>query len=82
MNVSSPNTPGLRSLQGKEDLCNLLTAVKQSRDEIKWSELQRQQPPLLVKIAPDLTPEDIKDVADVVCLFMVLLECVVDLLFL
>eukprot|EP00051_Salpingoeca_urceolata_P012094 m.150284 g.150284 ORF g.150284 m.150284 type:complete len:199 (+) comp17374_c0_seq4:498-1094(+) len=52
VNVSSPNTPGLRSLQGKEQLRGLLSSVKEAREELDWSD--RRKPPLLVKIAPDL----------------------------
>lgn len=55
VNVSSPNTPGLRSLQAVEELRPLLTAV---REAIVGNV------PLLVKIAPDLADEDIDDVAD------------------
>src|SRR5690242_3694001 len=46
VNVSSPNTPGLRDLQGEERLVGILDAVAAVR--------QPGQPPLLVKIAPDL----------------------------
>lgn len=62
VNVSSPNTPGLRALQGRESLEQLLKAVlaalpsKRSKDH---------RPPLLLKIAPDLTDEDKQDIADV-----------------
>lgn len=54
INVSSPNTPGLRALQGKQILEDLLTQVKIARDKLP------NVPPLLVKIAPDLTSEDKK----------------------
>jgi len=60
INVSSPNTPGLRSLQGKQALSDLLKKVLKSRKELP------NCPPLLVKIAPDLTAEDKEDIADVV----------------
>ncbi len=59
VNVSSPNTPGLRALQGKEALRELVVAVRAERDKLG---LERP-PPLLVKVAPDLTPEDEADVA-------------------
>lgn len=52
VNVSSPNTPGLRSLQAVESLRPLLTAVKDAAEDT----------PLLVKIAPDLSDDDIRDV--------------------
>jgi dihydroorotate dehydrogenase len=58
VNVSSPNTPGLRNLQAVELLRPLLTAVK--------AELAILSPrrPLLVKIAPDLSDADIDAIAD------------------
>ena len=58
VNVSSPNTPGLRNLQTVELLRPLLAAVK--------AELGRVEPrrPLLVKIAPDLNDEDIDAIAE------------------
>ncbi|GAB6054191.1 quinone-dependent dihydroorotate dehydrogenase [Magnetospira thiophila] len=60
VNVSSPNTPGLRALQGRAELAALLTAVKAARDSLD------ERPPLLLKIAPDLTGEDKADIAAVV----------------
>jgi dihydroorotate dehydrogenase len=53
VNVSSPNTPGLRSLQAVERLEPLLEAVRRVADC-----------PLLVKIAPDLADDDVHDVAE------------------
>ncbi|GAA2197244.1 quinone-dependent dihydroorotate dehydrogenase [Sinomonas flava] len=58
VNVSSPNTPGLRLLQSAESLRPLLAAV---REESEWAAGRRV--PLLVKIAPDLSDEDVDDVA-------------------
>lgn len=58
VNVSSPNTPGLRELQEKESLRKILThlqAINITQPETK---------PLLLKIAPDLTQEQIDDVID------------------
>ena len=54
VNVSSPNTPGLRSLQSIDALKPILQAVTQ----------QAQGKPVLVKIAPDLADEDVLAVAD------------------
>lgn len=54
VNVSSPNTPGLRSLQGIESLKPILEAVL----------IQANGKPVLVKIAPDLADDDIRDIAD------------------
>ncbi|KAL3663551.1 hypothetical protein V7S43_011438 [Phytophthora oleae] len=63
VNVSSPNTPGLRTLQGKIQLQNLLVRVLKARDEVVAQE--KRNIPLLVKIAPDLTEDDKQDIADV-----------------
>jgi dihydroorotate dehydrogenase len=59
INVSSPNTPGLRALQGRQALADLLDAVRSALAT------EGRQPPLLVKIAPDLTSEDMTDIAAV-----------------
>lgn len=59
VNVSSPNTPGLRDLQGVERLRPLLVAVREALAEAGHPNL-----PLLVKIAPDLADEDVDAVAD------------------
>lgn len=58
VNVSSPNTPGLRSLQAVEQLEPIVAAVRAALREVGAS------PPLLVKIAPDLADEDVDAVAD------------------
>ena len=60
VNVSSPNTPGLRSLQAVDRLEPLLRAVRRRADEVTPG----RRVPLLVKIAPDLADEDVLDVAD------------------
>ncbi|XP_071957812.1 dihydroorotate dehydrogenase (quinone), mitochondrial-like isoform X1 [Antedon mediterranea] len=60
VNVSSPNTPGLRELQGKKQLQELIINVLKARDSLL------SKPPVLIKIAPDLTSKDKKDIADVV----------------
>jgi dihydroorotate dehydrogenase len=63
-NISSPNTPGLRDLQRKERLVELLAAVLAARDAAgKASSLKT---PLLVKVAPDLDEAQIRDIADAV----------------
>ena len=59
VNVSSPNTPGLRALQGKAPLAELLRAVK-----VAIGKLERHLP-LLLKVAPDLTDDDKRDIAAV-----------------
>ncbi|EST39552.1 diguanylate cyclase [Streptomycetaceae bacterium MP113-05] len=60
VNVSSPNTPGLRNLQATEQLRPLLTAVREAADRT----VTGRRVPLLVKIAPDLADEDVDAVAD------------------
>lgn len=60
INVSSPNTPGLRQLQDKGPLTDIVQAVNEAMDGIG------QRKPLFVKIAPDLTNEAINDVIRVV----------------
>ncbi len=60
VNVSSPNTPGLRNLQATESLRPLLTAVREAADR----SVEGRRVPLLVKIAPDLADEDVDAVAD------------------
>jgi dihydroorotate dehydrogenase len=59
VNVSSPNTPGLRDLQAVDKLKPLLSAVRSALDETS----PRRRVPLLVKIAPDLADTDIDAVA-------------------
>jgi len=60
INVSSPNTPGLRALQGREILQKLLQEVVEERDRIKSPE---GLPRLAVKVACDLNEEELGDVA-------------------
>lgn len=62
INVSSPNTPGLRGLQKKEELEHLISHVLEARNGLDVPKL----PPLLLKIAPDLSEEEKKDIASVV----------------
>lgn len=60
VNVSSPNTPGLRGLQAPGKLGPILVAVRTALDQAS----PRRRVPLLVKIAPDLTDQDVDAVAD------------------
>jgi dihydroorotate dehydrogenase len=60
VNVSSPNTPNLRELQDKEPLTALLQRLQ---DENKTKSRQK---PILLKIAPDLTDEQLLDIIDIV----------------
>jgi len=59
VNVSSPNTPGLRGLQDRDELERLLAALTQMRNRLGLSV------PILVKIAPDLDGHALDDIADV-----------------
>lgn len=56
INISSPNTPGLRNLQGKADLQRLLDRLNKAR---------KPNLPMLLKIAPDLSLDELQDVASV-----------------
>ena len=60
LNVSSPNTVGLRRLQGRELLENLLGHINLERGT--WN----LKPPILVKISPDLTDEELDDTVGVI----------------
>lgn len=60
VNVSSPNTPNLRALQDKEPLTELLQTL-QNKNLAK-----PKQKPILLKIAPDLTDEQLLDIIDIV----------------
>ena len=60
VNVSSPNTPGLRDLQEKEPLTRLLNALQ----ELNNKNINRK--PILLKIAPDLTNEQLNDIIQIV----------------
>jgi len=57
VNVSSPNTPGLRSLQEKEPLTHLLTTLQQHNQKAK---------PVFLKIAPDLTLQQLDEIAEII----------------
>lgn len=60
VNVSSPNTPGLRALQDKEPLTKLLTEV------MALNNAKPSPKPVLLKIAPDLTDEQITEIVEIV----------------
>ncbi|WP_278234683.1 quinone-dependent dihydroorotate dehydrogenase [Isoptericola sp. AK164] len=65
VNVSSPNTPGLRDLQTTAELRPILVAARTAADEATRAAGVRRTP-LLVKIAPDLADEDVDAAADLV----------------
>ncbi len=60
VNVSSPNTPGLRDLQEKEPLKHILNTLQQLNTE------KASQKPILLKIAPDLTDSQLDDIVEIV----------------
>lgn len=61
INISSPNTPGLRNLQYGEALDALLRGLKQQQEEL--AQRHGRYVPILVKIAPDLSDEELQDIA-------------------
>ncbi|MGN5954271.1 quinone-dependent dihydroorotate dehydrogenase [Sphingobacterium lactis] len=60
VNVSSPNTPGLRDLQEKEPLKNILRTLQNLNEE------KESPKPILLKIAPDLTDSQLDDIVEIV----------------
>jgi dihydroorotate dehydrogenase len=62
VNISSPNTPGLRQLQQADQLDSMLKALKTAQQEL--ASKHNKYVPLVVKIAPDLTEEEVKDIAN------------------
>ena len=62
VNISSPNTPNLRQLQYGEALDELLKVLKERQKEL--AEQHKKYVPLAVKIAPDLTSDELKQVAE------------------
>jgi dihydroorotate dehydrogenase len=61
INISSPNTAGLRSLQDRDALEDFLSQIADERK--KLSSRHGKRVPLVLKVAPDLTPEDIPSIA-------------------
>lgn len=57
VNISSPNTPGLRALQSRAELGALLVRVNEARSK------QSTKPPMLLKVAPDLRDDELEDIA-------------------
>ena len=66
VNVSSPNTPQLRDLQQSEQLSSLLTALQQRNRELQQAHRRERPMPLLVKLSPDLTQEQLELCVDVI----------------
>lgn len=67
VNLSSPNTPGLRDLQFGEPLKHLLETLK--NEQQKLSEEHGKKVPMLIKVAPDMSAADIEDVAGALLAF-------------
>ncbi len=69
MNVSSPNTPGLRELQARPRLVELIEQAQAARASATAAGARESGrapgPPLLLKIAPDLSEEELRDIAEV-----------------
>lgn len=68
VNISSPNTPGLRNLQAKDELKKLLEPIMETNTK-------KLNKPIALKIAPDITEEEAQDIVDVV--FDVGISCIV-----
>lgn len=68
VNVSSPNTPGLRGLQSRGLLEELLVGITKERDALPMEvqTLTRRRPRIVLKIAPDLNDAELKDIAEAV----------------
>lgn len=64
INISSPNTPNLRSLQEANQLESLLKNILEEKSEL--DKFHKEKKPLLVKIAPDLNDQEIENIAKVV----------------
>lgn len=66
VNVSSPNTPGLRELQDKEPLTELLRELKKENRKIAAKQNDGKEKPILLKIAPDLSDSQLMDIIAIV----------------
>lgn len=65
VNVSSPNTPRLRELQQSQQLDSLLQALQKRNKELATEQSRNAEMPILVKLSPDLTDEELQDIVDV-----------------
>ncbi len=69
VNISSPNTPGLRSLQNEDALESLLKGIMSEAHALQ--DKTGKKTPIALKIAPDLTPESIKPIADLLVTYQI-----------
>lgn len=67
MNISSPNTKNLRQLQQGDELKKLVSSMKE--EQLKLQTQHGRYVPLVLKIAPDLTPEEVRDIANLLMHF-------------
>ncbi|SNZ00253.1 quinone-dependent dihydroorotate dehydrogenase [Flagellimonas pacifica] len=65
VNVSSPNTPGLRELQDKEPLTDLLKKLKRQSRKLA-NKHEEKEKPILLKIAPDLSDDQLMDIISII----------------
>lgn len=63
INVSSPNTPGLRDMQHKDKLYDLLSATLKARNSLSP---EKHKPPILLKLAPDLSDQELNELVAVI----------------
>jgi dihydroorotate dehydrogenase len=63
VNLSSPNTPGLRALQGREEMEELVVRVLDARRRVAPG--LTRPPPILAKVGPDLGEQELRDIAEV-----------------
>ena len=66
INISSPNTPGLRALQNENELKNLLSSIRKVCDKMSCVDRQRKCPLILLKVAPDLEEKEIQSISSII----------------
>jgi dihydroorotate dehydrogenase len=69
LNISSPNTKNLRQLQQGDELKKLISTMKE--EQLKLQIQHGRYVPLVLKIAPDLTPEEVRNIADLLMEFSI-----------
>jgi dihydroorotate dehydrogenase len=69
MNISSPNTKNLRQLQQGDELKKLISTMKE--EQLKLQREHGRYVPLVLKIAPDLTPDEVRNIADLLMEFSI-----------